>query len=103
MLNRLSEHSHQVLAFMEGSPAIFNNNQAERDLRMVKVKQKILGVFLSTKSADIFCRIRSYISTARKNSVSAFNTIRSACQENSYESFVNEKGLNEDFNSWNDI
>ncbi len=84
MLNRLSEHSHEVLAFMEGGPALFDNNQAERDLRMVKVKQKISGVFRSAKGADMFCRIRSYISTARKNSVSAFNAIRSAYQGNPF-------------------
>jgi hypothetical protein len=80
MLNRLSVQSHEVLAFMKVSPALFDNNQAELDLRMVKVKQKISGVFLSAKGANIFCQIRGYISTTRKNSVSAFDAIRSAYQ-----------------------
>jgi len=84
MLNRLSEHRHEVLAFMEDSPAVFDNNQAERDIRMVKVKQKISGVFRSGKGADMFCRIRGYISTARKNSLSAFTAIIDALEDDPF-------------------
>ena len=78
MLNRLSRHRHEVLAFMGDNRVPFDNNLAERDLRMMKVKQKISGVFRSAKGADMFCRIRGYISTARKNSVSAFDAIKAA-------------------------
>lgn len=78
MLNRLSLHRHEVLAFMEDYRVDFDNNLAERDLRMMKLKQKISGVFRSAKGADMFCRIRSYISTSRKNSVPAFSAITDA-------------------------
>jgi len=60
---------------MEDYRITFDNNQAERDLRMTKVRQKIFVVFRSPTSADMFSRICGYISTARKNSVSAFSAI----------------------------
>ena len=77
LLERLKNYHDDVLRFMTREDIPFTNNLGERDLRMMKVQQKISGCFRSLEGAKALCRIRSYISSAKKNNIRASYALRS--------------------------
>lgn len=76
LLERLRDYENDTLRFMDAEFVPFTNNLGENDLRMTKVQQKISGCFRSMEGAYIFCLIRSYLSTCRKNDVGATEALR---------------------------
>ena len=76
LLERLQNFESDVLRFLDDPLVPFTNNQAENDLRMIKVQQKVSGCFRSLEGAKTFCRIRSYITTCRKQGVTATEALR---------------------------
>ncbi len=76
LLERLWLGQEQVLAFLDDLTIPFDNNQAERDLRLLKTQQKVSGCFRSEAGADAFARLRSYLSTLRKQGVALLDALQ---------------------------
>jgi len=76
LLDRLSVHQEAVLAFLQDLRVPFDHSQAERDLRMLKVQQKVSGCFRTPGGAQIFCRLRSYLSSLHKQGLTLFTALQ---------------------------
>ena len=83
LLDRLDKHRSSVLAFLKETEVPFTNNQAEQDVRMAKVKQKVSGCCRSWKGAELFATIRSYISISTKQKQGVFEALCKAMQKES--------------------
>ncbi len=82
LICRLDNYKESVCLFIKNLCVPFDNNQAERDLRMVKVKTKVSGCFRSEEGAQEYLTIMSYIGSAHKHGINAFTAIREALNGN---------------------
>jgi len=78
LLERLDQNREAVLLFIRDFRVPYTNNQAEQDVRMIKVHQKVSGTFRSTEGAKLFCRVRGYISTLKKQRLPVLEYIQRA-------------------------
>ena len=78
LVERLDNYKASVCLFVKNFFVPFDNNQAERDIRMIKVKTKVSGCFRSEDGARDYLKIMSYIGTAHKRGFNAYEAIRQA-------------------------
>ena len=76
LIDRLATHKASVCLFIHDFAVPFDNNQAERDQRMVKTKTKVSGCFRSIKGAIDYLKIMSYVGTAKKQKINPYEAIR---------------------------
>jgi len=77
LLKRLSRYDDVLTFFFERDSSLFTNNAAEREIRNVKIKSKVQGAFRSELGSEIYCRIRSYIATMKKNGYNQYEALKS--------------------------
>lgn len=87
LMERLKKHKEAVVRFATRAEVPFTNNQAERDIRPAKVKQKMSGGFRAESGSDSYCRIHSFISTLRKQSRQVFQELVSVIKGHPFEVF----------------
>ena len=88
--NRFVRNKDAILGFLTHADIPFDNNEAERDIRMAKVKQKVSGTFRTEEGARIFCLTRSLIQTAQKQGKPVFHTIEQLIREGTMDlTFIN--------------
>lgn len=87
LMERMRKHKDSVFRFAVEEEVPFTNNQAERDIRPTKIKQKMNGGFRSASGTESYCRIQSFISSLRKQSRHVFQELLAAIQGNKFELF----------------
>lgn len=90
LLERFKFRMKETLAFMYNINVPFDNNQAERDIRMIKVQQKVSGCFRSMQGAINFLRIRSFISTVKKHKINILDSIEKILKNQNFFSILAE-------------